>query len=125
MSKSNYSEIAALDWLLGGATPTRPSARYVALYTADPGETDAGTEVSGGSYARQAVTFSAAASGATSNSGALSFTGMPACTVTYFGVRDASTAGNLLYSGALTASRTLLAGDTLNVAAAALVVTED
>jgi hypothetical protein len=125
MSKSNYAENAVLDWVLGGSTPTRPSARYLALYTSDPGEADGGTEVSGGSYARQAVTFDAASGGATANSGLIQFPGMPACTVTHFGIRTASSGGNLLYSGALSSSKVVNAGDTFEVAVGDLDVSED
>ena len=52
---SDYAENAALDWLMGGATPTRPSARYLALFTAAPSDSGGGTEMSGGGYARQST----------------------------------------------------------------------
>jgi len=127
MSKSNYAETAVVDWLLGGATPTRPSARYLALHTADPGETGATSEVSGNGYARQAVTFNAASSGAATNSSTHTFTasGGNWGTITYFSIWDASTSGNELYSGALTTSRTINNGESLTVAAAAITVSED
>lgn len=32
---ANYAETAVVDWLMGGATPTRPPARFVALHTGD------------------------------------------------------------------------------------------
>ena len=116
---SDYAEIAVLDWLLGGATPTRPPARYVALFTAAPTDAGGGTEVSGGGYARQAMTCGAAASGATSNSADVSFTASGAAfgTVSHIGIFDASTAGNLLWWGALTTSKAVGDGDTLTFAA--------
>ena len=46
-------------------------------------------------------------------------------TVTHFGIFDASTNGNLLYWGALTASKTVAVGDSVSFGAGALVVTED
>jgi len=76
----------------------------------------AGTEVTGGSYARQSATFDSAASGATQNSGNIDFTGMPACTVVGIAIYDASTSGNLLVHGTLTANKSLDAGDTLRIA---------
>lgn len=56
----------------------------------------AGTEVTGGSYARQAVTWGAAASGATTNTGALTIPIPAGSTPALLGYYDASTAGNLL-----------------------------
>lgn len=127
MSKSNYAETAVLDWLLGGATPTRPSARYLALHTADPGETGATGELSGNGYARQAVTFDPAASGATSNSSSHTFTASGGSwgTVTHFSIWDASSSGNCLYTGALTTSRTIGDGESGTVAAGDIDITED
>lgn len=112
---SDYAEVAVLDWLMGGATPTRPTARYVALFTTAEGDAGGGTEVSGNGYARQAMTSDAAASGATANSGALTFTASGGSwgTVTHIGIFSASTAGNLLWWGPLTASKAVGDGDSL------------
>jgi hypothetical protein len=90
---------------------------YVSLHTADPGETGA-SEVTGGSYGRQGPeTFSAAAAGASDNDTQIDFTNMPAATVTHVGLWDASTAGNFLWGGSLTTSKSLNAGDTFRIAA--------
>lgn len=121
---SNYLENELLDHVLRGATAgtayAQPAAVYVALFTgtATAAELEAGTitnEVTGGSYARQAVTFDAPVGGATANSAAVSFTSMPAVTVAFAAVMDATTAGNVLFYGALTASKTLNAGDTFTI----------
>lgn len=75
---TDTSENAMLDWILGVGTPTRPTTPMkLAAVTAIGTETVAGTEVVGGSYARQNFTPSAASGGASSNSGAISFTNMP------------------------------------------------
>lgn len=95
---------------------THPTALYMALFTADPGETGASNEVSGGSYARQSIAFGTAATKTISNSGAINFTGMPAATVTHWGLFSASSGGTFWWGGALTASKTTGAGDTLNFA---------
>lgn len=117
MAKSTYLSNKILDHSLGTATFTKPTAVYLSLHTASPGPNGAvPNEVSGGSYARQALTASAAASASTSNSNAINFTNMPACTITYWGIWDASTAGNLLFYGALTSSKTVNSGDTESVA---------
>lgn len=124
---SNYAETAMLDWIAGGATPTRPTTRYLALFTATPGESGGGTEVSGSGYARQTIAFAAASSGATSNSGAVTFTasGGSFGTVTSVGIFDASTSGNLLWYGPLTASKTIADGDSFQVAIGAATLALD
>lgn len=122
-AKTNYAEALVLDWLLTNSAVTRPTAWYVALFTAAPGETGGGTESTGGSYARQSATFTR--SGQTvSNAGVLSFANMPASTITHFAVFDAVTSGNMLYHGPLTASKTLDAGDTAQFAIGALTISE-
>jgi|DEB0MinimDraft_6_1074348.scaffolds.fasta_scaffold128497_2 hypothetical protein len=114
---SDYLENKLLDHFLATTSYTAPSNVYVALMTVAEDDTgSAGTEVTGGSYARQSATFDAAASGATQNSSNLDFTGMPACTVVGIAIYDASSAGNLLVHGTLTANKTLDAGDTLRIA---------
>jgi hypothetical protein len=117
---SDYAEKLLLDWMMTSGSATRPTAWYVALYTAAPSDSGGGTEVSTGGYARQSVAFSAASSpgGTTSNSGEVSFTatGADYGTVTHMGIFDASSGGNLLWHGALTASKTIADGDTLTFA---------
>jgi hypothetical protein len=114
---SDYAEKLLLDWAMTTGSATRPTAWYVALYTAAPSDSGGGTEVSTGGYSRQSVTFGAASSpgGTTSNTGAVSFTASGANygTVTHIGIFDASTGGNLLWHGAMTASKTVNDGDTL------------
>jgi hypothetical protein len=124
-SISNYLENKLLDHSLGTTTYTKPTTVYVSLHTADPGETGSGAEVTGGSYARQAAAFSAAASGVAANSGILTFASMPAVTVTHIAVWDAATSGNMLYYGPLTTSRTLSSGDSFAVAIGAFTVALD
>ena len=96
---------------------TRPTAWYVALYTSAPSDSGGGTEVSGSGYSRQSVTFAAATSGAgtTSNTNAQTFTASGGAfgTVVAIGIHDASSGGNLLWHGNMTASKTIADGDTL------------
>lgn len=127
MSNSDYAENITLDWLLGGSNPTRPSARYVALYTASPSDAGGGTEVSGGSYARVAATFGAASGGSASNSAPVTYPTPTASwgTVTHFGVFDALTGGNLLRWAALGAPQAINSGATVSFAASSLVCTQD
>jgi len=117
---SDYAEKLLLDFLMTTGTATRPTNWYVALYTGAPSDSGGGTEVSAGGYARQSVSFNAASSpgGTTSNSNEVSFTasGGDYGTVTHMGIFDASSSGNLLWHGALTASKAVADGDTLTFA---------
>ena len=122
---TNYLESKLIDHFLGTTTYTKPSAVYVGLFTVTPGEAAGGTEVTGGSYARQAATFGAASSGATTNNANIDFTGMPAATTVAIGIFDASTSGNMLLYGALTTNKTTDAGDTLRIATGSLSVSID
>jgi hypothetical protein len=114
---SDYAEKLLLDWSMTTGSATRPTAWYVALYTAAPSDSGGGTEVSGSGYSRQSVTFDAASSpgGTTSNNNTVSFTasGGNYGTVTHIGIHTASTGGQLLWHGAMTASKTVNDGDTL------------
>ncbi len=122
---SNYLENKVLDYVLRDQADWAPAAVYLALHTADPAEDGSGAEVSGGSYARQAITFNAAhaTAGTIDNSSVEEFTNMPACTVTHIGIWDASTSGNLLFYGAVTASKAVGAGDTISLSAGSLDIT--
>ncbi len=125
---SDYLENKVLDHFLGTASTSAPAAVYLALFTTDPTDAGSGTEVStsGTNYARQSIAFSSASSGTTSNSADVEFsqaTGSGFGTVTHFGIFDASTAGNLLFHGALTDSKTIAAGDVFKVASGNLSIT--
>lgn len=131
-SKSDYLEKAVLDWALGGAIPTRPVAQYLALFITDPTDTGAaGTEVTLYGYARQAITFSAATGTSPAqevNTSTHTFTntgGGAWGAIAFWAIFDAVTAGNCLYTGAATVTRTINASEVLTVAAGAIVVTED
>ena len=122
---SDYAENELLDHLLGTGVFTAPSAVYLALYTAAPSDSGGGTEVAGNGYSRQAVAFAAASGGSASNTSAESFTasGGNWGEITHWGIFDASTSGNLLLHGALTSSRTINDGDTLDFAAGDITIT--
>lgn len=122
---SNYLENALINAVLRNTSYTSPSVVYVGLYTSDPTDANTGTEVSGGSYARKAVTFGAPSNGASSNSALIEFNQATGNwgTVTHMGILDASTGGNLLFYGALTSSKTIENGDVFKFDASALSVT--
>ncbi len=119
---SDVSEKLTLDWLMTTGTAVRPTAWYIALYTAAPSDSGGGTEVSTGGYSRQTVTFDAASTpaGTTQNAGVVTWTASGANfgTVTHIGIHSASSgSGNLLWHGAMTASKVVNDGDTLEFAA--------
>lgn len=124
MSASNYLENEMLDHTLGTGSYTMPTV-YVALHTANPDEDASGAEVAGGSYARQTAAFDVAASGSSSNTADVTFSAMPAATVTHFAIWDALTTGNMLVYGVLDASKTTGSGDSLTFGAGNLTVTID
>jgi hypothetical protein len=123
---SNYLENKLLDHSLGTTTFTKPTV-YIALYTVTPTDADSGTEVTGGSYARQTAAFDAAAGGATQNSADITFPQATADwgTIVAIGIRDALTTGNLLWWGPLTVSKTVSNGDTFKIPAGDLDVSLD
>jgi hypothetical protein len=122
---SNHLENALINAVLRNTSYTSPTLVYVALYTSDPTDADTGTEVSGGSYARTAVTFGAPSNGVTTNSASVTFPTATASwgTVSYIGLRDASTAGNLLFHTALDEAKTVGTGDIFTISTGNLSVT--
>lgn len=136
MSKGNTTENDTLDAILRAVDPSwRSNAnRYISLHTADPGEGGSQTtsECAYGSYARQTVTaatgFSAASGGSSSNTGLIQFpeASSGSETITYVAIGTASTGtGQILYSGALSSSRSVSTGIQPQFAISALTITED
>lgn len=113
-----------LDASLGTATYTAPTgAMKLALSTTTGTNSSAGTEVTGGSYARQTITFNAASAGSATNSNSISYTGMPAATVTGVEIYDSAGSPRRAWVGALTSSKTVGAGDTLSFATSSVTIT--
>lgn len=90
----------SLDWVYGGSTPTRPTNRFLALYSADPNGKPGtgGTELTGNGYARQSVAFTAASASSTNNNADVDFvvSGGNWLDVTAGQIMDASTAGTVI-----------------------------
>lgn len=117
---TNYAENALANHVYRNTPLTSPAAIYVGLFTAAPGEATAGTEVTGGGYARQQVTFGAPSDGVVANTGAVTFTrtGAPV-TVVAAGYFDAATGGNLI-AYMTTTSASLGDGEQIQFAVGAL-----
>ncbi len=127
-SFSDYYEDVIINHLLRAQAFTPPATIYVGLFTAAPTDAGGGTAVSGGGYARQAVTFSAPTTpGQTSNSADVVFPTATADwgTIVAFALFDAATAGNMLAWGTLTTNKTILSGDQAKFAAGNLQITVD
>jgi hypothetical protein len=145
---SNYLETKLLDHVLGeGSRDYTPTTLFVALFSNSGGgaatalesgtNSTSGTgnfgfyEINNGSYARQAVNFNAASSGSATNNGAVTFpqatadydsAGSQGNTVTHIGIMDASTAGNVIFFGALSTSKTVTSGDVFQINDAAITI---
>lgn len=122
---SNYLENALINGTIRGSSYTAPTNVYVALYTTNPTDADTGTEVTGGSYARQIVTFGAPSDGASVSNADVTFPQATASwgTIGWIGLRDAVSGGNLLYHTALDASKTIDTGDVFKINSGNLSVT--
>lgn len=121
---TNYLETNIVKHALGVTSFTMPTSLYLALHTADPTEVGNVSEVTGGSYARQAIVFEFNTP-AVENNGIVRFDDMPACTVTHFTIWDAVTSGNCLIYGSLTSSIVLGAGSSVELADNELSITVD
>lgn len=112
MSISNYAENKMLDTLRN--TSFAVANTYVKLHTGDPGEDGANNAATNAT--RQAVTFSAASSGSMASSANVTWTNVSTTeTYSHWSIWDASTAGNCLWTGALSSSAAVTAGDTFQI----------
>lgn len=134
---TDYAENKIVDAVMRGQTLGAPATWYVALYTVCPTDSTAGTEVTGGSYARVAVTAgltqwagtqsagsttaSSGTGGTTSNNATISFPTPTAGwgTVVCWGLTDAASSGNVWIYSALTVNKTINNGDTVSFSAGA------
>ena len=114
MSISNYAELKILEHTTGKTAWTMPTNEYVKLHTADAGE--AGTTAAATETTRKEAAWATAASGSIATSATLEWTTVAATeTYTHWSMWDASTAGNCLWTGALSSSAAVTAGDTFQI----------
>jgi hypothetical protein len=108
----------------GGTTYTALANVYVQLHTANPGSV--GTTSVSSVTTRPSITFTAATTGVLNSSNTpqwTSWAGTNGEVVTHISIWDASSAGNFLWSAALSASKTVNTGDTLTLSSASLTIT--
>jgi len=132
---SNYLENKVLDHVLTATSYTAPTTRYLALFNNTSGNAAANleagtltdeTSTSGTAYTRKAVTFAAASSGTSATNATVTFDAATASwgTITHVAVMDGGTAGagNVLFWGAVTTSKTIDTGDTFQVTSGNLTI---
>lgn len=126
MPKTYYLDDNFINAALRNTPYTSPATIYVALYTVAPTEAGGGTEVSGGGYGRQTITFSVPVNGQSSNTADITFPVATVAwgTVTSFALLDAASGGNMLYFGNLSTPRNVLASDQIRFPAGQLLVLE-
>lgn len=107
-SLTDYFEDALRDMVFIATGPI-----YLALFITATTDAGGGTEVTGGSYARQIVTFTADGTGVAASTDPIEYTAMPAATVTHAALFDAATGGNMMLHGPLSAPKTVTGGGTL------------
>jgi hypothetical protein len=124
---SNFLENALINATLRNTTYTSPATVYVSLWTSNPTDAGDGTEVTGGSYARTAVSFATASgtSGNVLNDADVTFPTATASwgTVGWIGINDNASGGNLLYHTALDIAKTIDTGDIFKIETGNLSVT--
>ena len=127
MAFSNYLEDQITGWINGSTFASAPTSTFVQLYSQDP--TDAGS-ATGALYTRVAVaaggwTRGTGGAGTLTNTAAITITSSAAsgATATHVAVFDTITGGNMLFAGALTASKTIATGDEVKFNASALTLT--
>jgi hypothetical protein len=128
MSVSNYLETKVMDALFNNVSPAaiQLANRYLKLHTGDPGED--GTANAATETTRKSVTSAASANGVFTSTNDLTWTNVAASeTYSHASVWDAAgpAGGNCLWTGALTASKAVNAGDTFTISAGSLTVTLD
>lgn len=112
-----------LDALVGTSSYSMTTPAKLALMTSNGNDSTPGTEVTGGSYARQTIAFDAASGGSIANNAVINFTGMPAATVVGIEIYDSAGTPKRLAYGALSANKTTASGDTLQFGAGNITLT--
>ena len=108
-------------------TALRSGTYYLALFLTDPTASGTGTEASGGGYARKVISFDApslvAGKQQVKNTDAVDYGVITADigTVSYWGIFDSQTGGNLLWFGSFARGKNVLNGDAITVNAGAIV----
>lgn len=126
---TDYSEVKILEHLCGVNNFQMPGIVYLGLFTASPTDSGGGTEVSGGAYARQPVSWNDAQFGAGSITNAADITfpvaSAPWGTIAAIAIFDAVAAGNMIWYGPTAQARTVGIGDVYKILQGSLTLSLD
>jgi len=128
-SISNFLENAIMNMVFNDTDPSftgavvSPTTVYVKLHTGSPGETGTGNPAA--NTTRKAASFGAASNGISTSDADIQWTLVPAETYTAISIWDDLTAGNCLWFGDLTSSKTVALNDTFTIPSGSLTVTLD
>lgn len=125
---TDTAENSTLAWLTGNTATAPVLPLKVALMRVIGDDATAGTEVTGGSYARQSAAFSVPSAGQSSNSALVRFDNMPdlgAPGVVAFEIWDSAGTPKRWWWAPLTTPRTYVAGDAAEFPAGELVLAID
>jgi len=133
---TNYAEDKIMGHLFGGTPYTAPSTYYCGILSVTPTDSASGTEITGGSYARQAISWTVTGGGTAQSASSASLT-FPAATTDWgtavsAGIYDALTGGNLIAFETLTLAdfttanpKTINSGDIFQVDSGNMKITLD
>ncbi len=131
MSASNFLEDAVLNHFFRNGSIQSPPQLYLALYISDPTDDDLGTEIAGGGYQRQMVSFSSPiqinGKATISNNIEIRYPVATANwgTITHFGIRTALEGGNLLAYAPVPVPKLIESGDEAKFNVSTLTVSMD
>jgi hypothetical protein len=135
---SNYLENQIANWLTATTMPAAPTTLYVALFSSDPTDANAGTELTtditgaatrvglaGGSWTK--ITAATTVDAAIKNANEITITGSSLSNTTlnasHFGVFNLATGGELLFHGQLASTIPIALGDAVKFAPNAITLT--
>lgn len=123
-AQSTFLRNKLLDFLDGTAY-SAPATVYLGLFVTPVNADGTGTEVSGGGYARKALTFSAASGGSITTSASVAWTPLDSAganTIFGWGIFDAASGGNLLFYGLFSTPMSVAANRNLTLDAGAVTI---
>lgn len=131
-SLSDTFELKILNFLVGNTAWTPSASSWLALFTTPPTDSTTGVELSGGGYARVAITNSTAiwpgaAGGQISNASAFQFATATTAwgNVSAFGLWNAATVGELIFYGTAASVKNVASGDVVRFPSASLTISID
>lgn len=124
MSIANFLEDKLLDLVFNATSYAGQSTVYVKLHTADPGETGASNAAT--EATRKALSVGPSSGGVVTSDADVNWTNVAATeTYSHISLWDAVTAGNCLWSGPLSVSKAVTAGDNFSIPSGSLTVSLD